>query len=108
VGVGQERVGVRLFEGDAQRAILLVAGPFLVGFRQRPALRQSVLGYESLSLSFVERANGATEVGLGFVFRGLLRNVQRTSVGWQWQPPLPKGAIEEPHLRWPGLASLLY
>ncbi len=105
-GVIHERVGFRAYPGDDQGAILLLLGPLQIGFSQRPALRQAVFGVGDFSLSVVERENGVREVGFGFVFGGFLRRLLRTPGGWRLQQPLPRSAIDEPHLRWPGLASL--
>ncbi len=107
LGVGRGALGVRYFEGRTRRAGVLRIGPVQIGQSVRPGQRQTVLGFGNASLSLTRSAQGATQVGVGFVFRGVLRSAARSSHGWQCQPPLGPAALDQPHLRWPGFASVL-
>ncbi len=104
--VTRERLGIRLYPGDAQRGILLHAGAISVGFGQRPQANFTVIGFKNVSMSMQAHEDGRREVGFGFVYGGLLRGVSQTSAGWQWRPAYHHSAIEDPRLRWPGLATL--
>jgi hypothetical protein len=107
LGVLYRGLGFSLYPGDEQRAVLFFAGPLQIGAGSRRGLHQAVLGFRDLSLSLQRLQNGATEVGFGFVFRGQVRAATRTARGWSWKETLPKSALADPRIRWPGLASLL-
>jgi len=108
LGVGHAGLGGSLYWGTQQLAVLLQSGPVQVGFSQRPGLVQSVFGFKDWSLSLLQPENGPTQVGLGFVFGQFMRRVSCAAGAWQWQEPVPKAPGYEPHLRWPGFASMLY
>lgn len=106
IGVGKGGYGLQWFPARDQQAILLIAGPVQVGYGQRAARRQLVLGVRSLSISCFESPQGP-EFGFGFVFGGWVRHLVRPSEAWRWALPVQAGALAEPHLRWPGFATRL-
>ncbi len=106
LGVAASGLGMDFYPGNARRALLLHAGELHFGVGQRDRAKQVVAGYQNVTLSLTWHPNGATDVGVGFVWRGIARGATRAITGWQMQPPLPKAALEDPRLRWPGLAAL--
>ena len=100
------RFGIGFYPGDTQNGVLMCAGPVQVGFCQRPRAQQTVLGFKNVSLSMLAHQDGRREFAVGFVYGGLLRGVAQTTSGWQWQPVHHRSAIDDPRLRWPGLATL--
>jgi hypothetical protein len=54
-----------------------------------------------------ETPAGELDLGVGLVFRGLLRRVVKRTVGWDSFAPLHQSALATPHVRWPGFGSAL-
>ena len=106
LGVAAGGLGMDFYPGHARRALLLHAGALHFGVGQRDRAKQVVVGYENMTLSLTWHPNGTTDVGVGFVWRGIACGATRAITGWQVQTPLPKAALEDPRLRWPGLAAL--
>jgi hypothetical protein len=106
IGWAHGGVGVSLYPGRGQRGVLLAVGPIQLGWGQGPKQRQTVLGFKSMSLSYLQRDGAAGEIGVGFAFGGWLRRVSHSPAGWLWQPPITTSAANDPRLRWPGIASL--
>ena len=106
LGVAAGGFGVDFYPGRGRGALLLHAGAIHFGVGQRDRAKQVVAGFQGLTLSLTTQPNGTTDVGVGFVWRGIARGATRAISGWQWQAPLPRAALEDPRLRWPGLATL--
>lgn len=106
LGVAAGGLGVDFYPGRARRALLLHAGAMHFGVGQRDRAKQVVAGFQGVTLSLTSNPNGTTDVGVGFVWRGIARRATHATAGWQWQAPLPEAALEDPRLRWPGLATL--
>ena len=104
--LSRRQLGIDFYPGDTQRGILLHVGAIQIGFSQRPRAHQAVFGFKNLSLSMLAHEDGRREFGFGFVYGGLLRGVSQTIAGWQWQPAFHRNAVDDPRLRWPGLATL--
>jgi hypothetical protein len=106
VGAARGGVGVDVYPGNGRAAILLHAGALHAGVGRRDGARQVVAAVGGMSLSFTTHANGTSEAGLGFVWRGVARTVLRNGEAWSWQAPVPQSALTDPRIRWPALAAL--
>jgi hypothetical protein len=106
-GVQRDRIAVDVFHGSDQFALLGQCGPVALGQSWGPRGTQRVVGLHQVSAWMTETPAGELDLGVGLVFRGLLRRVVKRTVGWDSFAPLHQSALATPHVRWPGFGSAL-
>ena len=106
-GLQRDRLGVDVYHGSDQFALLAQLGPVSVGQSWSPRGLQRVLGVRHFSVWMTETPLGGQDLGVGFAFRGLLRRIAKRQIGWDSFAPLHQSAIAQPHIRWPGFGSSL-
>jgi hypothetical protein len=106
-GVSHGQLGVDVYRGTDQLALLLQWGHFAVGQSWTPRGVQRVVGVHHVSLWATQTQKGAMDIGVGFAFHGLLRRFARSESGWSSFAPLHRSAQVTPHVRWPGFGSTL-
>jgi hypothetical protein len=106
-GLQHDNVGLDVFRGTNQLAVLVQWGPLVVGQSWTLQGRQRVLGVQRFSFWITETPRGERDVGVGVAFRGLLRRFAKRVTGWNSYAPIHQSTVETPHIRWPGFGSRL-
>jgi len=106
-GLQRDRIGLDVYHGSDQLALLAQWGPLAMGQSWSPRGVQQVLGVRHFSFWMTETPQGARDLGIGFAFRGLLRRIAKRQMGWDSFAPMHESAIAMPHVRWPGFGSSL-
>jgi hypothetical protein len=106
-GVSHGQLGVDVYRGTDQLALLLQCGRFAVGQSWTSRGVQRVVGVHHVSFWTTQTPQGSMDIGVGFAFHGLLRRFAKSESGWSSFAPLHRSALATPHVRWPGFGSTL-
>lgn len=106
-GLQRGTVGLDVYQGTHQLAVLARWGPITIGQSRTPYSMQHVLGVQHVSFWVTETPQGTRDVGFGLVFRGLLRRFAKQGTGWNSYSPIHSSTLATPHDRWPGFGSRL-